>query len=90
MKHFLNKVIGFFKREVEPTQVDKPDTTIYLAPQLVESIKQRFPDKLPVNQTSQEELAFLQGQQFVVAYVLEYLHVNEKEIERGDILGNSE
>ncbi len=56
---------------------------------LVYNLEKRYPNTLPVQQITQEELALLQGQQQVVAYVTQFLQVNAEEIERDDILRDS-
>ena len=56
---------------------------------LVDNLEKRYPNTLPLIQTTQEELALLQGQQQVVAYVTQFLQVNAEEIERDDILRDS-
>ena len=56
---------------------------------LVTNLKKRYPNTLPIKQTTQEELALLQGQQQVVEYVTQFLQVNAEEINRDDILRDS-
>jgi hypothetical protein len=56
---------------------------------LLDNLQKRFPNELPVKQTTPEELALLQGTQLVVRYVEEFLHVNQDEVDRDDILRDS-
>ena len=56
---------------------------------LIDNIAKRYPNTLPINQITAEELALLQGQQQVVVYVTEFLKANQTEIDRDDILRDS-
>ena len=57
--------------------------------QLTEDLKLRFPNTLPPKHTELSELSFLQGNQEVVEFVLDYLKANEQEVERESILRGS-
>lgn len=45
--------------------------------ELINHIKQKYPDKLPVNQVSLEELRFLQGQQSIIQQLEVLYNQNE-------------
>lgn len=56
---------------------------------LVDNMGKRFPNTLPTQRLTAEELSLLQGQQIVVTYVKEFLAANQEEVDRDDILRNS-
>ncbi len=56
---------------------------------LVSDLQARYPDELPPNNITIDQLRYLQGNREVVDYILQYLTNNEEDIERNDILRDS-
>lgn len=57
---------------------------------LVTALRDRYPNTLPTDKMTIEEFRYLQGNKEVVDYVIAFLHAHDEELERDELLRDSE